>query len=140
MVEDSDADYEITERAFLKAGMKMENLIRCVDGDDALDYLHQRGGYENDKSVLRPSLVLLDLNMPGTDGKEVLEEIKTDDNLKDIPVLILTTSMDERDIEDCYKLGANTYIHKPVNFQGFMEAMQRLKDYWVELAILTQEK
>jgi two-component system, response regulator len=136
MVEDSDIDFEITERALLKSGMKKENLFRCCDGDDALDFLHQRGVYEGDDKVFRPGLILLDLNMPGTDGREVLNEIKTNENLKDIPVLILTTSMDERDIEDCYKMGANTYIHKPVDFPGFMDAIQRLKDFWVEIAIL----
>ncbi|MBT5348704.1 MAG: response regulator [Nitrospina sp.] len=140
MVEDSDIDFEVTERALLKAGMKKENLSRCCDGDEALDFLYRRGDFENNERVFRPGIILLDLNMPGTDGREVLNEIKTDENLKDIPVLILTTSTDERDIESCYKMGANTYIQKPVNFSGFMEAVQRIKDFWVEVAILTKGK
>jgi two-component system, response regulator len=140
MVEDSDIDFEVTERALLKSGMRKENLFRCRDGDEALDFLYQQGTYENDDKVFRPGLILLDLNMPGTDGREVLNKIKSDENLKDIPVLILTTSMDERDIESCYKMGANTYIHKPVDFPGFMDAIQRLKDFWVEIAVLTKGK
>lgn len=140
IVEDSDSDFEVTERAFIKAGMPKENLFRCRDGDEALDFLYKKGTYENDNKVIRPNLILLDLNLPGTDGREVLREIKSDENLKEIPVLILTTSMDERDIESCYKMGANTYIHKPVNFSGFMEAIQRLKDFWLEIAVLIQEK
>ncbi len=138
IIEDSDEDYEVTERGFIKAGIEKKNLFRCLDGDDALDYLYKKGSYENNDAIWRPDLILLDLNLPGTDGRDVLKEIKSDENLKDIPVLVLTTSLDERDIETCYKVGANTYIHKPVNFYGFMEAIQRLKEFWVEIAILNK--
>ncbi|MCL4171087.1 UNVERIFIED_CONTAM: hypothetical protein GTU68_015437 [Idotea baltica] len=74
--------------------------------------------------------------MPGIDGRKVLSKIKTDPNLKDIPVVILTTSSDEHDIDECYKLGANTYIKKPVDLENFMQAIKRLKEYWFEIAIL----
>ena len=75
IVEDSDSDFEVTERAFIKAGMPKENLFRCRDGDEALDFLYKKGTYENDNKVIRPNLILLDLNLPGTDGREVLREM-----------------------------------------------------------------
>jgi two-component system response regulator len=81
-------------------------------------------------------LILLDLNLPGTDGREVLGEIKQDEGLKRIPVLVLTTSTDERDIDKCYQMGANSYVKKPVDLDGFMTSIQRLKDYWFGVAIL----
>ena len=81
-------------------------------------------------------MILLDLNLPGTDGREVLEDIKGDAELQSIPVVVLTTSSDERDIEACYQAGANSYVQKPVNLDGFIEAIRRLKDYWLEIAIL----
>ncbi|MBT7486624.1 MAG: response regulator, partial [Rhodospirillales bacterium] len=81
-------------------------------------------------------VILLDLNLPGTDGREVLHDIKDNDSLKTIPVIVLTTSTDERDIEDCYSSGANSYMQKPVNLDGFMEAIQRLRDFWFKVVVL----
>ena len=81
-------------------------------------------------------MILLDLNLPGTDGRDVLAEIKRDEHLKLIPVVVLTTSSDERDIEKCYQAGANSYMKKPVDLGGFVSAIQRLKDYWFEIVIL----
>jgi CheY-like chemotaxis protein len=138
LVEDSLEDYETTVRSLQKAGLK-NSIIRCVDGDDALDYLHTRGVYADPDSAPRPGIMLLDLNMPGTDGREVLEEVKRDPSLKTIPIIVLTTSSDERDIEECYQLGANSYIQKPVDLDGFVQSMSRMKDYWFEVVILPKE-
>jgi CheY-like chemotaxis protein len=135
LVEDSPEDFETTERAFRRSGLK-NPIYRCADGDEALDYLHRRRGYTDADKAPRPGVILLDLNLPGTDGREVLSEIKNDPNLKQIPVIVLTTSKDERDIEVCYRCGANSYIQKPVDLDGFMKAIERLKDYWFEVVIL----
>jgi CheY-like chemotaxis protein len=135
LVEDSPEDFEATLRALRQAGLA-NPIYRCQDGDDALDYLHQRGKYADAATAPRPGLILLDLNLPGTDGREVLEEIKQSDKFKKLPVLVLTTSTDERDIERCYQMGANSYVKKPVDLEGFMTAIQRLKDYWFGVVIL----
>jgi two-component system, response regulator len=135
LVEDSPEDREATLRALKKAGLA--NPIHCCGtGDEALDYLFQRGKYADRRLAPRPSVVLLDLNLPGTDGREVLAEIKKTDHLKTIPVIVLTTSADDRDIQGCYRMGANSYVKKPVDLEGFMHSIQRLKDYWFEVVIL----
>ncbi len=135
IVEDNPEDYETTCRAFKKSGLS-NPLAWCSDGDSALDYLYRRGEYQDPGSAARPSIIMLDLNLPGTDGYEVLSEIKQDPDLKTIPVIVLTTSTDPRDIEGCYQAGANSYVHKPVNLQGFIDAIERLKNYWFEIVIL----
>lgn len=134
IVDDSDDDYETTIIALEETNLA-NPLARCENGQDAIDYLFKQGEYIDDKTT-KPGIILLDLNMPGIDGRKVLNKIKNDDNLKDIPVVILTTSSDERDIEECYKMGANTYVQKPVNLDNFMSAIKRLKEYWFEIAIL----
>ncbi|HBV86291.1 response regulator [Desulfosporosinus sp.] len=134
IVEDSPEDFDTTLRAFKKAGMK-NNILRFEMGDECLDYLMGRGEYEGKRNEL-PGLIMLDLNLPGTGGKDVLKIIKSDVNLKKIPVVVLTTSNDLRDIENCYQLGANSYIQKPVSFEGFTLAIKKLKEYWFEIAIL----
>jgi CheY-like chemotaxis protein len=135
LVEDSPEDFEATLRAFRKSGLK-NSVVRCEDGDEALDYLHRRGKYANPDSSPRPGVILLDLNLPGTDGRQVLSDVKTDVSLRDIPVVVLTTSADERDISACYRAGANSYIQKPVDIDGFMKAIERLNGYWFEVVIL----
>jgi CheY-like chemotaxis protein len=134
IVEDSPQDYEATVRALRKAGL-VNSIMHCVDGDEALDYLYQRGDHADPQKAPRPGIILLDLNMPGTDGREVLADIKQNDDLKVIPVVVLTTSSDERDIEECYRAGANSYVQKPVDLSGFFKAIQRLHDYWLEIVI-----
>lgn len=138
LVEDSPEDFEVTRRAFRKSGLK-NPVVLCTDGDQALDFLHRRGRYADPAMSPRPGIILLDLNLPGTDGRQVLEEIKRDEVLKHIPVIVLTTSNDERDVAACYRAGANSYVHKPVNLEGFMEAISRLNDYWFEVVILPRE-
>ncbi|HKV07750.1 MAG TPA: response regulator [Thermoanaerobaculia bacterium] len=135
LVEDSPEDFETTERAFRKSGLR-NPIFRCSDGDEALDYLHRRGAYADPATSPRPGVILLDLNLPGTDGREVLSEIKADPALKQIPVVVLTTSKDERDVDACYKAGASSYIQKPVDLDGFIKAIERLNGYWFEVVIL----
>ena len=135
LVEDSPEDFEITVRAFRRTNMA-NPIRRCIDGEDALDYLHQRGTYADPALAPRPAIILLDLNLPGTDGREVLAEIKQHERLKLIPVVVLTTSADESDIQNCYRAGANSFVQKPVDLSGFITAVQRLKDYWFEIVLL----
>ncbi len=132
LVEDSPEDFETTQRAFRRSGLK-NPILRCADGDEALDFLFHRGSHAD---APRPGVILLDLNLPGTDGREVLSEIKASDDLKQIPVIVLTTSADERDVQACYQAGASSYIQKPVDVEGFMRAIERLNDYWFEVVIL----
>ena len=135
LVEDSDEDFYITNRAFKKAGLA-NTLYRCVDGVEALDYLYQRNKFVDALIAPRPNIILLDLNLPKVDGREILKIIKNDSNLQTIPVIVMTTSIDERDVETCYHIGANSYIQKPVDLTRYMEAIQRLKNFWFEIVIL----
>lgn len=135
LVEDSPEDYETTERAFRRSGLR-NPIVRCADGDEALDYLYRRGEYTDPAKSPRPGVILLDLNLPGTDGREVLSEIKADPSLKQIPVVVLTTSRDDRDVDACYRAGASSYIQKPVDLDGFIKAVERLNGYWFEVVIL----
>jgi two-component system, response regulator len=133
LVEDNVDDYEATVRALKKANMS-NPVIWSPSGEDALARLRRRDGEHT-----WPGLILLDLNMPGLDGRQTLQLIKEDPALRRIPVIILTTSGDERDIENCYQLGANTYIQKPVSFEGLIEALRRLNEYWFEIALLPRD-
>ncbi len=135
IVEDSPEDLEATVRVLRRSGLK-NNIYHCRDGDETLDYLYRRGRYADPVSSPRPGIILLDLNMPGTDGREVLETIKTDKRLRPIPVVVLTTSGDERDIHMSYERGANSYIQKPVGLDGFVRAITMLKGYWFEISVL----
>ncbi|MEZ5931519.1 MAG: response regulator [Alphaproteobacteria bacterium] len=136
IVDDSDDDYDATVRALSK-GTNLRNPIhRCENGQEALDYLHRRGAYAQPDTAPRPGLILLDLNMPGIDGRKVLQEMDSVVELRRIPTVVMTNSDDERDIDVCYELGANTYVRKPLNWNGFFEAMTRLKEYWFEIALL----
>ncbi|HWA00218.1 MAG TPA: response regulator [Caulobacterales bacterium] len=131
VVDDSEDDFEATKRAFVKANL-YNSIDHASSGEEALTYLR-------DKNIARPGLILLDLNMPGLDGRKTLEIIKNTEELRKIPVVVLTTSDDERDVRGCYELGANTYIQKPVDFDGLIGAVRRLKEYWFEIAILPRE-
>jgi len=135
IVEDSPEDYETAVKGLRSAGVA-NPIFHVADGDQALDFLLRRGEYADPEKSPRPGIILLDLNLPGTDGREVLAAIKKSDGLKKIPVIVLTTSNDERDIEQCYQDGANSYIVKPVSFHEFMEAIRRLRDYWFEIVVL----
>ena len=126
VVEDSMDDFEAMKRAFKKVGL-INQLDHVTSGEDAMKYL---------KSNPRPSLVLLDLNMPGMGGQKALELIKSDETLKFIPVVVLTTSGYAPDVTKCYTLGANTYIRKPVDFDIFTKIIKNVKEYWLDLAML----
>ncbi len=135
IVEDNPEDYETTIRAFKKSGLSNPT-VWCEDGDQALDYLYRHNPYDNPTDSPRPSIILLDLNLPGTDGYEVLADIKKNPELASIPVIVLTTSDSPKDIDACYQAGANSYVQKPVDTQGFVAAIEKLKDYWFEIVIL----
>ena len=114
-------------------------MLRCATGDEALDFLHRRGRFADPAESPRPAIILLDLNLPGTDGRDVLHEIKRVDELARIPVVVLTTSADHRDVSACYAAGANSYVQKPVDLDAFMDAMRRLLEYWFDVVILPKE-
>ena len=139
LVEDNVDDYEATIRSFKKN--RFLNPIKwCQGGQQALDYLQGNGVYARDPEVLKPDLILLDLNMPGMDGRKLLTILKHDEDLKIIPVIILTTSNDQRDINACYEIGASTYIQKPVSFEGLTEAVRAMQEYWFGVAILPNDE
>lgn len=141
LVEDSEDDFESTIRAFKKANL-YNPVHWCKSGREALDFLQHEGEYKDGVAQARaerPGLILLDLNMPGLDGRKTLQLIKENVQLKRIPVVILTTSSDERDVEACYQMGANTYVQKPVSFEGLIDAIKRLKEYWFEIALLPKD-
>lgn len=127
LVEDNMGDIELTQEAFQE--MKICNQLHIArDGEEALDFLYRRGNYGD---AVRPDIILMDLNMPKKNGKEVLEAIKQDEILKDIPVVMLTSSDAERDIVKSYQLHANAYVVKPVDFQQFMYVMQTVENFWL---------
>ncbi len=137
LVEDNPDDYEAMMRSLKKVNFL--NPVRwCRSGQEALDYLYRRADFASETDLAQPDLILLDLNMPGLDGRHVLKVIKGDGALRSIPVVILTTSLDETDIRKCYLMGANTYVQKPVHLDGLTEAIGRLKDYWFGVAILPE--
>ena len=131
LVEDNPADVRLTREA-LREGKVINSLHVVEDGMEALDFLRKRSPYTNQPS---PDLILLDLNLPKKDGREVLAEIKQDDNWKRIPVVILTTSRAEEDIVRSYNLHANAYVTKPVDLTQFLEVIRVLEEFW--LAVVT---
>lgn len=135
LIEDSPSDANLTIREFSRA--KIANELSWVeDGETAMDYLYCRGQFTK---ALRPDLILLDLNLPGMNGQEVLAEVKADDNLKRIPVVILTTSTDEEDILRSYNLNANCYVTKPLDINQFIRVVQLINDFWVAAVTLPNE-
>ena len=135
VVEDSPEDYEATRRALERGGLA-NPLVHFPTGDEALDYLFPRGRAPHPAAAARPSLILLDLNLPGTDGREVLARLKGDPVMRQVPVVVLTTSRDQRDVTDCYLAGANSYVQKPVDLAGFRAAMETLRGYWLDVVVL----
>jgi CheY-like chemotaxis protein len=132
LVEDNPDDVKLTMRALKKSNI-LNEVVVAQDGAEALDYLFCAGKYSGrDKNVL-PQVVLLDLKMPKVDGLEVLKRIRADERTRLLPVVILTTSSEEKDRISGYKLGANSYVRKPVDFNQFVEAVQQLGLYWLVL-------
>jgi CheY-like chemotaxis protein len=132
LVEDNPEDIELTLRA-LKKSKLANNIVVAEDGEEALDFIFARGKY-SDRSIVRsPKVILLDLKLPKVSGIDVLREIKKDPRTSIIPVVILTSSTQEVDMEESYKLGANSYIVKPVNFENFIQSLRQMNDYWLVL-------
>jgi two-component system response regulator len=132
LVEDNPNDRELTLRALSKHGVA--NHIHSVqDGVEALDFLFCRGAYSVRQPENRPALVLLDLKLPKLDGIEVLRTIKQDQRTKTIPVVVLTSSRENTDVSECYRMGVNSYIVKPVDFDKFSDAVGQLGLYWMDL-------
>lgn len=134
--DDDEDDRMLTQQALEDA--HVSNSVRFVeDGEQLLDYLYQRGAYGGELGLApRPGLILLDLNMPKLDGREALKTIKNDESLRDIPVVVLSTSHLDEDIARSYQLGVNSFITKPVTFTGLVEAMNVLGRYWLEIVEL----
>lgn len=131
--EDSMEDAMLTIRALNKSGFT-NKLLHVKDGAEALDFIYCRGIYSARNPKSHPKLLLLDLKMPKMSGMQVLEKVKSDDELKSIPVVILTSSQEDPDIEKCYSLGANSYIVKPVDSNNFFNSIKEIGMYWMILS------
>jgi CheY-like chemotaxis protein len=135
MADDDEDDRLMTKEALEEA--RLANEVRfVVDGEELMDYLCRRGKFTDPASSPRPGLILLDLNMPKKDGREALKEIKADPDLKQIPIVVLTTSQAEEDIYRSYDLGVNSFITKPVSFDGLVFVMTTLAHYWFQIVQL----
>ena len=135
LAEDDDDDFLLTREAFAQAMLRNE-LIRLRDGQELVDYLKQAGEFAPPATAPRPGLILLDLNMPRMDGREALAEIKKDPALRSIPIVVLTTSGSEEDVLRSYDLGVNSFVRKPVTFEGLVAALKVMRAYWLEIVAL----
>jgi two-component system, chemotaxis family, response regulator Rcp1 len=132
LVEDNPADVVLIQEAFKEA--RLRNKICVVtDGEQALEFLRKQGAFSE---AARPDLILLDLHLPKRSGREVLHEVKNDADLTEIPVIILTTSSEDEDVHQAYRLHANCYLTKPVNMESFMDLVRRFDDFWLSLVKL----
>ena len=136
LMADDDADDRMLTRDALEESRVLNELRFVEDGEELMDYLTRKGKYANAEDSPRPGLILLDLNMPKKDGREALKEIKSDPNLRRIPIVIMTTSKAEEDIFRSYDSGASSFITKPVTFDRLVELMRTLGEYWVEFVEL----
>jgi two-component system response regulator len=132
LVEDNMSDAEMTIRALTKNHL-MNKLVHLKDGAEAIDFIFGQGNYSERNIENSPKVILLDLKMPKVNGLEVLEKIKSDERTKKIPVVVLTSSNEDPDIQECYRLGANSYVVKPVQFDKFIKAVSELGLYWIIL-------
>ncbi|MDW7675654.1 MAG: response regulator [Bacillota bacterium] len=139
LIEDDEDDYMLTKEALKESRLK-NDMVWVRDGQEAMDYLLREGDYQDSSNWPMPELVLLDLNLPKKDGREVLAEIKTNPVIRHIPVVVLTTSKAEEDIIKSYDLGGNSFIQKPVSFDKFVETMKAIGRYWFEVVALPKEK
>ena len=135
LVEDNPADVKITQRALRESGLPVE-LIVVRDGQEAVDYLLRQGQHSTTPDWRSPDLILLDLNLPGMTGRQVLERVRSTPTLRAVPVVVLTTSRRQEDIQQMYASGANTYIEKPQDFGRFVLVLQTIHRYWLDLALL----
>jgi two-component system response regulator len=132
LIEDNPEEAELTIRGLKKYNLA-NKLLHIDDGEEALEFIFSTGRYAGNKAPLHPKLILLDLKLPKVDGLQILREIKANEATKTIPVAVLTSSKEEKDIIESYKLGVNSYIVKPVNFESFTKAVSELGLYWVIL-------
>jgi CheY-like chemotaxis protein len=135
MADDDEDDILLTQKA-LQKGKLLNPLYSVQDGEELLDYLLHRGNYSDPEKAPRPGIILLDLNMPKKDGREALREIKMHEKLRDIPIVVFTTSKAEEDIYRTYVLGVSSFITKPVTFEALIDVMQTLGKYWFEIVTL----
>ncbi len=135
MADDDEDDCMLASEALTETRLQYE-LYFVKDGEELMDYLYQRGKYTNPNNAPTPGLILLDLNMPKKDGREALREIKTNPTFRHIPIVILTTSKAEEDIQLSYSLGANSFIIKPVTFASLVEVMKTIGKYWFDIVEL----
>jgi CheY-like chemotaxis protein len=133
---DDDPDDRMLTRDAWEENRLANELHFVADGEELIDYLHRRGQYHRLATARLPGLILLDLNMPRKDGREALQEIKADPKLRRIPIVVLTTSKAEEDILRTYDLGANSFITKPVTFEGLVETVRTLARYWLQIVEL----
>lgn len=136
LMADDDADDRMLTKDALEESRVLNEMRFVEDGEELMDYLHRRGKYAEAESSPKPGLILLDLNMPKKDGREALKEIKSDPNLRRIPVVIMTTSKAEEDIFRSYDFGASSFITKPVTFDRLVDLMKAIGEYWVEFVEL----
>jgi CheY-like chemotaxis protein len=139
MADDDDDDFFLTLEALEESRLR-HILLRVKNGEELLDYLLRRGSYAEAATSPRPTLILLDLNMPKMDGREALKQIKSHPDLRRIPVVVLTTSSAAEDIVKTYDLGVNSFIRKPVCFDEFLKTIQVLTEYWLEIVTLPAEE
>ena len=140
LMADDDADDRLLAQDALAECRLANDLHSVENGEELLDYLHHRGKYSEPGKAPRPGLILLDLNMPRKDGREALREIKSNPELRKIPVVVLTTSKADTDIGNIYALGANSFIAKPVAFDSLVKVMKAIKSYWFETVELPVKK
>lgn len=136
LMADDDADDRLLTQDAMRDARVLNQLRFVEDGEELMDYLYRRSRYAEPSSAPRPRLILLDLNMPRKDGREALQEIKADPDLRRIPVVVLTTSKAEEDIYRSYDLGASSFIIKPVTFEALVELMKAMDQYWIEFVEL----
>jgi CheY-like chemotaxis protein len=138
IIEDQDADFEAMIRSLRRLGIE-HTIVRCSDADDALDFLYGRGVHrpQGDAPPLSPpEIILLDLTLQGSDGREVLTKVKQDDYLKAVPIIVWSGTNDPRDVEVSYRLGANSFVRKTFDFAEVNQTLERLARFWLETAVL----
>lgn len=138
IIEDQDADFEALVRGLRRLGIQ-HPVFRCEDADDALDFLYGRGVHLRERQP-PPEIILLDLTLNGSDGKEVLARVKQDDLLKSIPIIVWSGSSDPTDVEVSYRLGANSFVRKTFDFSEVNQTLERVARFWLETAVLPAPK
>lgn len=138
VIEDSEADFDCLKRILTKIGFNYP-IYWVTDGEEALGFLYHLGEYDNEAIAPRPTLILLDLNLPGSGGEEVLKQLKEDECLKTIPIVVFTTSPNPKDVVKCYKLGANSYMLKPMKIEVLEKHLRSFISHWFEVVVLPSE-